>query len=136
MTGVAPEALTAFFAEFDAAFAAGDADRFAACFAEDGRQFLLYREPTEGRTAIREVWRTGFERFDTSAWEARTERVELHGDSAYAFRTYTEKLLARADGARQLVRGRLAYFMGREPDGEWRVRLLLHSHSHPMEPLG
>ena len=119
-----------------AAFADGDADRFAAFFAEDATLYLLHREPIEGRDAIRDYWASGFARLDTSAWEPRTEVVDVHGDHAYAFGTYTERLVSREDGTRTLVRGRLVHFLRRETDGPWRVTLLVNSHSHPMEPLG
>jgi len=118
-----------------AAFAAGDADRFAALFTEDARLYMLHREPATGRDAIRERWASGFARFDTSAWEPHTELIEVHGDHAYAFGTYSERLLSREDGSRMLVRGRLVHFLRREQDGAWRVTLLMNSHSHPMQPI-
>jgi uncharacterized protein (TIGR02246 family) len=121
--------------EADAAFAAGDAARYATLFTEDARLYILHGEPAEGRRAIEERWRSGFERFDTSAWEPRHELVEVHGDFASVFETYTERLLSREDGSRTLVRGRLVYWLRREPDGAWRIALLMNSHSHPMEPI-
>ena len=120
----------------DAAFAAGDAERWAACFEEDGRAFLLHREAIEGRPAIHEYWHPFFARLDTSDWDAATDLLELHGDHAYAFRTYTERLLNREDGSRTLVRGRLVYFLRRNGAQAWRIRLIMNSHSHPMEPIG
>jgi len=117
-----------------AAFAAGDADAFAACFAEDARLFLLHNDPAEGRDAIREKWRSGFVRFDTSAWESRLEILDVSDDHAHAFSTYRERLLNREDGSRTLVRGRLIHFL-RRGGGEWKITLLMNSHSHPMEPI-
>lgn len=121
--------------EANAAFAAGDAERWAACFAEDGRAILLHRESLDGRAAIREFWRAAFARMDTSAWEPITELVDVHGDHAYTYGTYTERLRNREDGSRTLVRGRLVYFLRRDTDGTWRIRLIMNSHSHPMEPI-
>jgi uncharacterized protein (TIGR02246 family) len=118
-----------------AAFAAGDAVAFAACFTDDGQLFLLHREAAIGTDAIRDVWADAFARFDTSAWEPSGELLEVHGDRAYAFGTYTERLLSRADGSRKLVRGRLIHFLRRDADGDWRISLLMNSHSHPMEPI-
>jgi len=43
--------------EADAAFAAGDADRYAALFAEDAQLLLLHGQPVKGRAAIRDRWR-------------------------------------------------------------------------------
>ena len=121
--------------ESDAAFAAGDAERWAACFEEDGRMFMLHREALEGRAAIHDFWHASSARLDTSDWTPATDVVEVHGEHAYAFRTYTERLLSREDGSRTLVRGRLAYFLRRDATGAWRIRLLMNSHSHPMEPI-
>ena len=121
--------------ESDAAFAAGDADRWTACFEEDGRVFLLHREVLEGRAAIHEFWQASSARLDTSDWNPATELLEVNGDQAYAFRTYMERLRNREDGSRTLVRGRLIYFLRREATGAWRIRLLMNSHSHPAEPI-
>jgi len=128
------EAVRALLRESDAAFAAGDADRWAECFAADGRVLLLHRPPIEGRHSIRAHWREWFTRYDTSGWDPQTELVELHDEHAYAYGTYTERLVSRDDGSKTLVRGRLVHFLRREPDGTWRIRLIMNSHSHPMEP--
>jgi uncharacterized protein (TIGR02246 family) len=121
--------------EADAAFAAGDADRYAALFAEDAQLLLLHGQPVKGRAAIRDRWRSFFARFDTSAWEPRTELVEVHGGRAYTYGTYTERLRNREDGSGQLVRGRLIHFLRREADGARRIWLIMNSHSQPVEPL-
>lgn len=136
MTGTGDDAgIRALIAEADATFAAGDADRYAALFTEDAIVVILHSEPALGRTAIRERWTAAFARLDTSAWEPRVELIEIAGDLAHAYTTYTERLLERATGARTLVRGRLVYWLRREERGPWRIRLLMNSHSHPMEPI-
>ena len=121
--------------DFDAAFVAGDADAFAALFSDDGRMLLLHRDPIAGRAAIAERWQVFFGRHDTSAWDARTELVEVHGDRAYVLRTYEETLVPRGEGARVLVRGRLVGFLRHEAGGAWRIAMLMNSHSRPMEEL-
>lgn len=131
---VGERAVADLLAETDAAFIAGDADRWAACFEPDGRMWLLHSKPHEGREAIRASWRDAWVRLDTSDWSAETDLIEVIGDHATAFRTYTERLRNREDGSRTLVRGRLALLMRRGADG-WRVRMLMNSHSHPMEPI-
>lgn len=118
-----------------AAFAGGDADAFADCFADDAQLCLLHRQAVTGRDAIRDVWRDTFARLDLSAWEPRSELLEVHGDRAHAFSTYTERPVKREDGSRTLVRGRLVHFLRRDADGEWQITLLMNSHSHPIEPI-
>jgi uncharacterized protein (TIGR02246 family) len=129
------EAIAALLRRFHDAFAAGDADALAECFTEDGQMHLLHSEPALGREAIRTRWRSGFERLDTSDWTPITDFTERRGDRAFAFGTYTERLLDRRSGARTLVRGRLVHWMARQTDGAWRVTFLMNSHSHPMEPI-
>ena len=129
------EAIAALLRRFHDAFAAGDADALAECFTEDAQMHLLHSEPGLGRDAIRERWRGGFERVDTSDWTPVTQLTELAGDRAFAFSTYTERLLDRRSRERTLVRGRLVHWMAREADGGWRVTFLMNSHSHPMEPI-
>jgi uncharacterized protein (TIGR02246 family) len=131
----ADEAVVGLVAEADAAFAAGDAARYAALFTDDARLYILHREPAEGREAIEARWRTTFERFDTSVWEPRIELVEVRDDHASVFATYTERLRSREDGSRTLVRGRIVYWLRRDTAGRWRIALLMNSHSHPMEPI-
>jgi uncharacterized protein (TIGR02246 family) len=130
-----PEAISALFRDLDAAFAAGDAEGYAALFCHDGVVHLHHSPPLVGREAIRERWQATSERFDTSAWKAQTERMEVHGDRAYAVRTYAETLVPIADGPRIDVAGRLVAFLRREPDGGWRVALLMNNHTRPMEEL-
>lgn len=129
----ARQAIIGLIAEADGAFAAGDADRYADLFTDDGAFLLLHREPALGPDAIRARLADGFARFDTSDWSPSVELVETSGDLGHAFTTYTEHLVERGTGARTLVRGRLAWFLRRGPDGRWRIRLLMNSHSQPME---
>jgi uncharacterized protein (TIGR02246 family) len=129
------DAVTDLLDRSHAAFAGGDADAFAACFADDAQLHLVHREVAAGRDAIGELWREFFGRFDTSEWEPRLGLVEVRDDRAHAFTTYTERLRRREDGSRTLVRGRLIHFLRRDPDGAWRISLLMNSHSHPMEPI-
>ena len=132
----AEQAVSAVIEAFHAGFAAGDADRCADLFTADGRLYLLYRDALEDRESIRVYFRESFERLDTSAWEPRTELLDVHADGAAAFITYTERLRDRRDGSRQLVRGRLVLLLAGPSDGEgWRIRLLMNSHSHRMEPI-
>lgn len=133
--GQAEHAVVGLLDKADAAFAAGDADEWTACFEDDARVFLLHHDALEGRAAIREFWRASSARLDTSDWHPVTDLVEVHDTHAYVFRTYTERLRKREDGSRTLVRGRLVYFLRRDGAGAWRIRLLMNSHSHPMEPI-
>ncbi len=134
-SGGANRLIRELIAEADVAFATGDAERWAACFTEDAQLLLLHREALIGRPAILAHWRITSARFDTSAWEPAIELVEVSGEMAHAYTTYTERLLDRTDGSRTLVRGRLSYWFRREEKAGWHISLLMNSHSHPMEPI-
>ena len=132
---VVPDDIADLLEEHDAAFAAGDAIRFASTFDPDGEMLLVHSPTLRGREAIVAQFSRGFERDDTSAWLATTDRVELHGDSAYLVRSYTETLVPRAGGPRLAVVGRLVTFLRRGPDGAWRISMQMNNHSRPIEEM-
>ncbi|MCV0404023.1 MAG: nuclear transport factor 2 family protein [Chloroflexi bacterium] len=123
-------------AEADAAFAAGDADRYAELFAEDGRVMLQHRpEPIQGRRAITEFWQAFFAAFDTSDWHQQVELLQLAEDFATLVTTYRERLRDRATGDRELIRGRIVYWLRQGTRGRWRISLIVNSQSHLPEPI-
>lgn len=121
--------------QFDRAFVAGNADELASCFADDAVQLLLHAEPMEGRPAIRAHWARLFADWDPGAWTAEQPIVEVAGDLAHALSIYAETLVKRTGEVRMEVRGRIAFFLRREPDGEWRITLVMNSHSRPSERI-
>ena len=130
------EAIRDALAAFDRAFAAGDADGLADLFAEDGLLLLLYREPLEGRAAIRDNWARFFADWDPGAWRAEHRVVEADGDRGHALSVYSETLRHRAGiEPSRVVRGRVAYFLRRDPDGAWLITLAMNSHSKPIETI-
>ena len=70
------------------------------------------------------------------AWQAEHRLVEADGDLAHALSVYTETLVHRAGTEpSQLVRGRVVYFLRRDPDGAWWITLAMNSHSRPVETI-
>jgi uncharacterized protein (TIGR02246 family) len=116
---------------FDRAFADGDANALAECFTSDATLLIVHAPAIEGRDAIRERWAAAFARHDTSAWRTQVDVLDRHGDRAYTLTTYTETLVPREPGPWIDVRGRLIRFL-RIEDGQWRVSLVMNSHSEPM----
>ena len=125
--------VSAALADFDRCFASGNADALAELFADDAQLLLQYREPIEGRPAIRDQWARLFAEFDPGSWRAEHPIVDVHGDRAYTVSTYSETLIPRRGGASQLVNGRVVLFFRRDPDGAWRVTLAMNSHTRPIE---
>ena len=120
---------------FDWAFAAGDAVGLTDLFAPDARLMLQYGAELRGREAILGQWTRLFERFDTRAAMTEREIVDVHGDLAYTYSTYSETLIPRKPGPSQSVLGRLVRFWRRDPGGEWRVTLAMNSHVRPIEEV-
>lgn len=120
-------------AEFDRAFAAGDADALSALFADDAQLLLLYSEPMVGGAAIAEHWHRLFARFDASAWQTDHTLVEVDGSRAHALVVYSETLVSRETAPSRLVNGRITFFFRREDDGTWRISLVMNSHIRPVE---
>jgi uncharacterized protein (TIGR02246 family) len=135
MTVELPDDIAALFAEHDAAFAEGDAERFARVFSEDGRMLLVHSETLRGRAAIAAQFGRGFAKHDTSAWIAETELLDVIDGHACAIRSYTETLVPRDGGPRQAVVGRLVSILRREVDGRWRIAVQMNNHTRPIEEL-
>ena len=74
----------------------------AALFCEDARISCSYKRGDRGSRGRSETLAlASSRRFDTSAWAPDPELIEVRGDRAYAFSTYTERLARpRGDGPR------------------------------------
>lgn len=131
----AEAAALAAMADFDRAFAAGDARHLAELFAKDARLLLLHAAAIEGRPAILAHWTRLFDRFDTSAWKAEPLVVDEHGAAAYTVSTYSETLVPREPGPSHSVLGRLVLFWRRDASGNWLVALAMNSHVRPVEDV-
>ena len=59
----------------------------------------------------------------------------MHGDHAYVLLVYSETLVPRKGGPSLSVSGRLVLFLRREPDGPWRVTVVMNSHIRPVEEV-
>ena len=121
--------------DFDACFASGDAAGLTDLFTSDAQLLLLHTEPIEGRPAILAHWTRLFGDYDTSSWHADHPVVEVHGDRAYTFSTYTETLIPRGDGASRDVKGRLILFLRRDAGESWLVALAMNSHVRPVREV-
>ncbi len=130
-------AVRAAMADFDRAFAAGDAGRLAALFTEDARLLLLHAAAIEGRPAIRAQWTRLFDRFDTSAWKAEplVDRRARRVRCVHAVSTYSETLVPREPGPSHSVLGRLVLFWRCDQRGTWLVTLAMNSHVRPVEDV-
>lgn len=122
-------------ADFDRAFAAGDADALVATCTEDARFLLLYSPARDGQAAIRAAWTAFFAAYDTTAWVTDRLIVDVHGDRAYTVSTYSETLVPRGGGTASSIEGRLVLFLRRASGGPWLVTLALNSHIRPVVPV-
>jgi uncharacterized protein (TIGR02246 family) len=123
----------AVLADFDRWFASGDAESLSDMFTSDAQLLLLHREAIVGRSAIMSHWTRVFGAYDPGAWQTEPQKVEVHGDHAYALSFYSETLVNRSGGASLMVWGRLVFFMRRDPDEKWRMATVLNSHVRPVE---
>ncbi len=132
---IAADEVRAALADFDRAFASGEATTLAELFAVDALLLLQHTEPIEGRPGIRDHWTRLFATYDTGSWRAEHQLVEVHGDHAYSLSIYSETLVHRAGGPSRLVNGRLIRFHRRDPGGSWLVAVAMNSHVRPVELL-
>lgn len=85
--------------------------------------------------AILSHWTRILAEYDPAAWHTEPRAVEVHGDHAYVLSAYSETLVSRGSGPNLLVRGRLVFFMRRDPGEPWRIAIVVNSHVRPVEQV-
>lgn len=122
-------------ASFNRALGGEDPRALAELFADDAQLLFANRAPAVGRDAIREHWAPILAANVTTDPELTCPIVDVHADDAYAAWSYAETVRLRAGGEARRLHGRSVFFLRREPDGAWRIRLAMNSPA-PPDPIG
>jgi uncharacterized protein (TIGR02246 family) len=121
---------------FAVATNAGDVDKVAGTYAEDGLLLPPGAPPVKGRAAIREFW-NGFLQPYAVTLTLGTDRVEGRGDLAYIVGHYHLVTTPKAKGTRALPPedGKYSEVLKRQADGSWRYVVDMYSpNSAPAAP--
>jgi uncharacterized protein (TIGR02246 family) len=113
-------AITAVFAEFDAALAAGDQDRVLALYADDVVAMPPDMPPRVGIDAQRESMEGYFDQF-TFELTSQVEEVQVAGDIAFAVVSWSDTVTPKAEGEVEHEQGKWLVILKKQADGSWKT---------------
>lgn len=131
------EAIAAIEDRIRAAYAAGDAERVAAQYTEDGMLLGPEHPALAGREAIAEAYR-GFFATHHGELENEIEEIEVAGDWAFVRGRIRLRVVGKEEGAEPVrLQGKYLAIARRDTDGLWRFARDAYSFDHPAgEPAG
>jgi uncharacterized protein (TIGR02246 family) len=126
------EAITAVFAEFDAASAAGDANRILALYTDDVVSMPPNALPRVGVAVMRAQMQGFIDQF-TSDLTSRVEEVEVSGDLAFAHVSWEQTMTPKDEGDATHEQGKWIVVFKRQADGSWKCWREMWSTYEPTE---
>ncbi|HTQ79376.1 MAG TPA: SgcJ/EcaC family oxidoreductase [Thermoanaerobaculia bacterium] len=102
----------------------GPPEALAACFTAQGELLEPGMAPLQGPEAIRAFLAPIFTAVDVLSASATSESVEVHGDAAYQWGTYRQRVAEHGKPPAD-YQGRYVAAWRREADGQWRLRRML-----------
>ncbi len=114
-----------------AALNAGDADAWAACFANDAVQMPPHFGANSGKAAI-EGWSKGFLSIFTCKFSLSVEEVQAAGGWAFERGRYDIALTPRAGGESMKDNGKYITIYQHQPDGSWKIARDIWNSDQPL----
>jgi uncharacterized protein (TIGR02246 family) len=118
------EAIRRVFDEDVAAHLAGDADRAAAVYTEDAVWLPPSGPPIQGRAAIRQRYRSNFER-QVVRFSVQIEEIQVIGDWAFSRGTTLGTIQPKEGGAPRVLHNKFLAVFQRTNGGEWKIARLV-----------
>ena len=113
--------------KYATAFNDGDLDRLASLWADDGIQLAPCAPPRVGKEQICKAMQPLLERFITSKMTIRTEAVQIFGDRAYAYGTYTFEGILKKEEESMCYSGEFLDILAKQADGSWKIAIDCHN---------
>jgi uncharacterized protein (TIGR02246 family) len=118
---------------FMAAANAGDADKIAEVYAEDGSVLAPNLPPQKGRDAVRAFW-GGFLDAYTVRFELASDTIEGRGDLAYNQGRYRFTAVPKAKGVPGIAdEGKFLEILKKQPDGSWKYVVDMYSSNLALQ---
>ena len=118
---------------FMAAANAGDADKIAEVYAEDGSVLAPNLPPQKGRDAVRAFW-GGFLDAYTVRFELASDTIEGRGDLAYNQGRYRYTAVPKAKGVPGIAdEGKFLEILKKQPDGSWKYVVDMYSSNLTLQ---
>jgi uncharacterized protein (TIGR02246 family) len=112
--------VNAIWKEYTASLNAGDVERWAALWSEEGVQLPPDEPAVVGKQGIRDRMRAGLDRF-TFDMAIANEETRAAGDLAFARGTYKATLTPKQGGKQVPIDGKFMTILVRQPDGGWKI---------------
>ena len=118
---------------FMAAANAGDAEKIAAVYAEDGALLAPNLPPQKGRDAVRAFW-GGFLDAYSVRFEVASDTIEGRGDLAYNQGHYRFTAVPKAKGVPGVAdEGKFLEILKKQPDGGWKYVVDMYSSNLALQ---
>jgi uncharacterized protein (TIGR02246 family) len=118
---------------FMAAANAGDADKIAEVYAEDGSVLAPNLPPQKGRDAVRAFWGGFFDAY-TVRFEVASDTIEGRGDLAYNQGRYRYTAVPKAKGVPGIAdEGKFLEILKKQPDGSWKYVVDMYSSNLTLQ---
>ena len=118
---------------FMAAANAGDAEKIAAVYTEDGAVLAPNLPPQKGRDAVKAFW-GGFLDAYTVRFEIASDTIEGRGDLAYNQGHYRFTAVPKAKGVPGVAdEGKFLEILKKQPDGSWKYVVDMYSSNLSLQ---
>lgn len=118
---------------FVAAANAGDAEKIAQVYAEDGSLLAPNLPPQKGRDAVRAFWGGFFDAY-TVRFEVASDTIEGRGDLAYNQGRYRFTAVPKAKGVPGVAdEGKFLEILKKQPDGSWKYVVDMYSSNLALQ---
>ncbi len=118
---------------FAAAANAGDAEKIAEVYADDGALLAPNLPPQKGRDAVKAFW-GGFLDAYTVRFEVASDTIEGRGDLAYNQGRYRFTAVPKAKGVPGVAdEGKFLEILKKQPDGSWKYVLDMYSSNLALQ---
>jgi len=113
---------------------AGDAEAFAALYADDAIMMAPESPDVVGIEALRSWMEEGFAAFSVDAFDMVSEETVVSGDWAYDRGTITETLTPTGSEESMALAFRYMMVLQRQAAGSWKIaRFIANSNTPPLE---
>ena len=130
-TGVARAAIDRLREVHLAALNAGDADGWAACFADDGVQMPPNFGTNAGRAAI-EGWSKGFLTMFSCQFKLAVDEVQVTGHWAFERGRYDITIRPKSGGGSMDDNGKYITIYQKQPEGGWKIARDIWNSDRPL----
>jgi uncharacterized protein (TIGR02246 family) len=113
--------------EYATAVNEGSLDRLLSLWIDDSIQLAPDATPRIGKEQIWKAMQPIFDRFITSQMIIHTEEVQIFGDRAYAYGTYTFERTCKQDGEKRSYSGKFLDVLAKQADGSWKIAIDCHN---------